>query len=266
MENDTQFNEKELLEKVEKAAMEGAKKGSGSGVAGDLIKALILKVVIPALIILAVMMFVIPKISLTGSIKGIFEVDKPVEDHDLTIENHGFLGYTAADFAEAVLKDRTQLRKLSVMSYKVSDAATITVEGLAKLKMFSKNQIITYHGTAVYTIDLSTLTSDSILLDDYNKKVTIIIPHAQLEPINIQAEDIEYGDVEKGFLAFGSIKLEPEVMARIQSEAQAKMEQKLLYDNIAAEADRFAKVAVWELYQPIISSVSAEYQLVVTFQ
>ena len=265
MENETQFNEKELLEKVEKAAMEGAKKGSGSGVAGDLIKALIFKVVIPALIILAVMMFVIPKISLTGSIKGIFEVDKPVEDHDLTIENHGFLGYTAADFAEAVLKDRTQLRKLSVM-YKVSDAATITVEGLAKLKMFSKNQIITYHGTAVYTIDLSTLTSDSILLDDYNKKVTIIIPHAQLEPINIQAEDIEYGDVEKGFLAFGSIKLEPEVMARIQSEAQAKMEQKLLYDNIAAEADRFAKVAVWELYQPIISSVSAEYQLVVTFQ
>ena len=247
MENDIQFNEKELLEKVEKAAMEGAKKGSGSGAAKELIKALVLKVAIPALIIIAVLMFIIPKVSLTGSIKGIFEVDKPVEDRDLTIENHGFLGYTAADFAEAVLKDRTQLRKLSVMSYKVSDAATITVEGLAKLKMFSKNQIITYHGTAVYTIDLSALTDDCIILDESNKTVTLMIPHAQLEPINIQAEDMEFGDVEKGFLAFGSIKLEPGDMAKIQSEAQAKMEQKLLYDNISAEADRFAKMAVWEL-------------------
>ena len=249
MENDIQFNEKELLEKVEKAAMEGAKKGSGSGAAKELIKALVLKVAIPALIIIAVLMFIIPKVSLTGSIKGIFEVDKPVEDRDLTIENHGFLGYTAADFAEAVLKDRTQLRKLNVMSYKISDAATITVEGLAKLKMFSKNQIIT-----------------CIILDENNKTVTLMIPHAQLEPINIQAEDIEYGGVEKGLLAFGSIKLEPGDMAKIQSEAQAKMEQKLLYDNISAEADRFAKMAVWELYQPIISSVSSEYRLNVIFR
>ena len=266
MENDIQFNEKELLEKVEKAAMEGARKGSGSGAAKELIKALVLKVAIPALIIIAVLMFIIPKVSLTGSIKGIFEVDKPVEDRDLTIENHGFLGYTAADFAEAVLKDRTQLRKLSVTSYKVSDAATITVEGLAKLKMFSKNQIITYHGTAVYTIDLSALTDDCIILDENNKTVTLMIPHAQLEPINIQAEDMEFGDVEKGLLAFGSIKLEPGDMAKIQSEAQAKMEQKLLYDNISAEADRFAKMAVWELYQPIISSVSSEYRLNVIFR
>ena len=263
---DTQFNEAELLEKVEKAAMEGARKGSGSGIAAGLIKTIVLKIMIPALVILAVMMFVIPKISLTGSLKGIFEVDKPVEDHDLTIENHGFLGFTVADFAEPILKDRTQLRKLSVMSYKVSDATTITTEGLAKLKIFSKNQIITYNGTAVYTVDLGLLTDECIWVDNNNKKVTITIPHAQLEPINIQASDMEFGDVEKGFLAFGSIKLEPEDLAKIQAEAQAKMEQKLLYENISAEADKFAKVAVWELYQPIVSVVSAEYRLEVVFQ
>ena len=262
------FDEGAFLEKVQQAAMEGAKKGSGAGIAKGLGLKFFFKVIFPILIIVGIMMFVIPKISLgpdLSGIKGLFEVDKPVEGKDLTITNHGFLGYTAADFAEAVLSDKTALKKLNVMSYKISDAATLTDTGLANLKVFTKNQLITYHGTAVYTVDLSLLSVESFSLDESSKKVTLRIPHVELEPINIQASDIEYGDVEKGLLAFGTIKLNPEDMSRVQTEAQNKMVQKLLYDNIAAEADRFAKVAVWELYQPVISSVSPEYRLEVVF-
>ena len=262
------FDESAFLEKVQQAAMEGAKKGSGAGFAKGLGWRFFFKFVVPILLIVGVMMFIIPKISLMpdfSGIKTLFEKEEDVEGKDLTISNSGFLGYTAADFAEAVLKDKTQLKKLQVMSYKISDAATITDTGLANLKVFTKNQIITYHGTAVYTIDLSLLSVDSFSVDEGSKKVTLRIPHVELEPINIQASDIEYGDVEKGLLAFGTIKLNPEDIARVQTEAQNKMVQKLLYDNIAAEADRFAKVAVWELYQPVISSVSPEYRLEVVF-
>lgn len=262
------FDEGAFLEKVQQAAMEGAKKGSGTGFAKGLGLKFFFKFVLPILVIVGVMMFVIPKISLgpdLSGIKGLFEVDKPVEGQDLTITNHGFLGYTAADFAEAVLSDKNALKKLNVMSYKISDAATLTDTGLANLKVFTKNQLITYHGTAVYTVDLSLLSVESFSLDESSKKVTLRIPHVELEPINIQASDIEYGDVEKGLLAFGTIKLNPEDISRVQTEAQNKMVQKLLYDNIAAEADRFAKVAVWELYQPVISSVSPEYRLEVVF-
>ena len=34
----------------------------------------------------------------TGSLKGLVARNTPVEDHDLTLENNGFLGYTVADF------------------------------------------------------------------------------------------------------------------------------------------------------------------------
>ena len=258
------FDEKEFLEKVEAAAMKGAKKGTGSGI-GKAIMGPLLKILIPALLIVGVMMFVIPKFSLGDTLKSLVEVEKPVEDKDLTLTNKGFLGYKAADFAEAILSDRSYLKKIEVMSYKISDAATLTDAGLAKLKIFSKNQLITYHGTAVYTVDLSGLTEDSFWLNEALKKVYLKIPHAVLEPINIQASDIEYGDVEKGLLAFGSIKLNPEDMSKIQAEAQKKMEQKLTDDSIRDQADRFAKLAVWELYQPIISAVAPEYTLEVTF-
>ena len=262
------FDESAFLEKVQAAAMEGAKKGSGAGFAKGLGLKFFFKFVLPILIVVGIMMFIIPKISLAPSFSGIktlFEKDEDVEGKDLTISNKGILGYTAADFAEAALSDKTQLKKLEVMSYKISDAATLTDTGLVNLKVFTKNQIITYHGMAVYTIDLSLLSTESFSVDETSKKVTLRIPHTQLEPINIQAEDIEYGDVEKGLLAFGTIKLNPEDMSRIQTEAQNKMVQKLLYDNIAAEADRFAKVAVWELFQPVISSVSPAYRLEVVF-
>ena len=43
------------------------------------------------------------------------------------------------------------------------------------------------------------------------------------------------------------------------------MEEKLKEEKTSEEADRFAKMSVWELYQPIISNMDPEYQLEVEF-
>ena len=44
------------------------------------------------------------------------------------------------------------------------------------------------------------------------------------------------------------------------------MQKKLDEDNVAAIADRFAKLSVWELYNPIIKGVAKEYSLEVVFR
>ena len=261
-----EFNEKEFLEKVEKAAMDGASKAARGSFAGDLLKTIIIKLMVPTLVIIAVMMLILPRISLGSSLKGLLDTEKPVEGHDMTLENHGILGYTTADFADAILGDSSKLKKIEVLSYKVSDAVTITNAGLANLKIFSKNQLITYHGTAVYTIDLSEVTNDDIKVDETAKTVTMTIPHSELVPINIQASDIEFGDMEKGLLAFGDIKMTPEQQNQVQQEAQNRMGEVLIRENIADEADRFVKMAIWEMYQPLISAVAPEYLLIVSFK
>ena len=254
------FDEKEFLEKVEKAAEEGARKGYRASLGTEFIKVIFTKIVIPALVIMAVMMFILPKASFTG-FKNIFNVEKPVEDHDYTIENHGILGYTAADFSEPILSDKTKLKKVEVLSYQISDAMTVTNAGLFKLEVFSKTQLITYHGTAIYTVDLSEFSASDLIVDNQNRKVVMVVPHARLEPINISSEDMEVGDVEKGVLAFGDLKLTIEQQRQLQNEVTQKMKRKLIDDNIQEEADKFARQVIWSMYQPVITAVASGYTL-----
>ena len=267
MENENrQFDEKELLEKVEKAAMEGARKGSKGSVGKDFLKTLFAKVILPTLLILAVMMLILPKFSINNySFKNLFKREGAVENHGLTLENYGFFGYKAADFAEALLSDRTQLKKLEVLSYKVSDVATVIDAGLGDLSIFSKSKVVTYNGTAVYTVDLAGLNASQFELDTDNRILIMKIPHAQLEPINIQSSDIEFSETENGLLSFGELKLTMEQMADIQSAAQRKMEEKLLKEDIAAEADKFAQKAVFEVFQPMLNKIAWGFVLSVEF-
>ncbi len=255
----TGINEEELLKKVEAAARRGSSKGKVWGFVMQLL---------PVLIVIGLLAYyVIPKINaMNTALDSVFTTDSPVEDHDMTIENHGILGYTAADFEEAILGDSSRTKKLEVMKQDVSEAITLTNTGAFNWGVFSKHQLITYHGTVVYTVDLSDLKPTDIVMDEENKTIILKIPHAQQEEINIPEDDIQFGDVNKGMLAFGDIKATPEDIAKVQSEARQKMQEKLDAENLKETADRFAKLSVWEMYSPIIKGVARNYSLEVLFR
>ena len=233
---------KEVLAQIEDAAREGARQGSKESRGGrggfsifELLKTLILL--------------------LTAA-----------EQRDLVLENHGILGYTAADFQEAILGDSEQLKKIEVYETEVSDAVELVNTGLANLKVFTKTQLLTYKGEATYTVDLGKLSKDDITLDEEEMIVHLRIPHAVLEPININENDIEFGDVNRGLLGLGKMSMKPEDQAAVQSEARNKMMEKLESQKTNQEADRFAKLSVWEIYQPIIDAVTKGYSLNVDFE
>ena len=258
--SESNISTNEFLTKVEEAAREGAKQGSKGGRRGtgplELVKTLIL------LALIAGVGFMVYRLNnFTGDLKEIVERDVPVEDHDLTIENRGILGYTAADFQEAILGDSQQLKKLEVFKQDVSEAVQLTKTGLANLKVFSKTQILTYKGTATYTVDLGELTKDDITLDEDELTVHIAIPGPELEPININEDDIEFGDVDRGLLGLGKMSMTPEESKEVVSEARNKMMEKLEEENMVEEAERFAKLSAWEIYQPIINTVTKGYSL-----
>ena len=256
-------------EAAREGAREGAKEGSresifraarrgGLGIFGRIIIVLVLLGLLAAGLIYALNRLTDHKVDL-GS-------EGAAESHDLILEDDGILGYTAADFQEAILERSERENKLVVYTADISDVSTITDTGLVHLKFFTKTQFITYHGTAKYSVDLSRLTKRSVELDEKNKVVTLYIPHAEMEPINIQSEDIEFGDVQKGFLAFGDLKLEPEEMAEVQTTAQEKMKEKLIELDEQATADEFAKMSVWQDFQPIVNSAGSGYSLMVEFE
>ena len=255
---------KEFLTKVEEAARNGAIKGS-KGRRGIRLFELLKTLIFLAMFVAIGLMFIKFQ-NLSGSIRGIIDRDIPIEGRDLTLENNGVLGYIAADFQDAILGDSQQLKKLEVYSTDISGAATLVDTGLANLKVFTKTQLINYKGTVTYTVNLGELSKDDITLDEDAMKVHLRIPHAVQEEININENDIEVGDVERGLLGIGEINMTTEEIQEVQSEARNKMQEKLDEENVIAEADRFAKMSVWEIYQPIIDKVTTGYSLEVEFE
>ena len=252
-------NKEAILKEVRKAAREGAWSGKAISLLFSIVPALI--------VIILLVVFVMPKInSMSQKLAGIHTFESGASDHDLVLEDNGIFGYTAADFADAILGDSSKLKKLEVFVQEVSDAATVTNAGLLNWSVFSKNQLITYNGTAVYTVDLSSLKKNDILLDEESKIITLRIPHAVREEINIPEDQIKFGDTNRGLLAFGEIKMSAEDAAKIQAEARSKMEEKLDDETILETADRFAILTVWELYSPIIKGVAKDYSLEVEFR
>ncbi len=259
MEENRDFNEEEFLKKVESAAKKGAGKGR---VLRTLIQ------VLPTLILIFLILnYVVPKIeAIETGFNSIFHIDDPAEDHDLVVDDNGIFGYTAADFEEAILGDPSREKKLEVYRQDVSDVGTITNTGLLNWGIFTKNQLITYNGTVVYTVDLSSIRKGDILYDEENRVITLRIPHAAREEINIPEDRIQFGDKQGGLLAFGDVKMTAEQSVQIQAEARRKMEEKLDAENVVETADRFAILSVWEIYSPVVKNVAPGVSLEVQFR
>lgn len=250
---------KQLLREVKKAAGEGARSARLSG--------MLIQILPVLLAIGALAYYIVPKINaVQAGIANITARESIAQDHDLVVEDHGIFGYTAADFEDAILGSSERKKEIEVFTQEVSDASTVTNAGFMNWAVFSKNQIITFTGTADYTVDLSTLTASDIEFNEEEKVIVLRIPHAKQEEISIPEDRIQFGDTEHGLLSFGEIKLSPQQSAQIQAEARRKMQEKLDADNILETADRFAKLTVWELYSPIIKGVARDYSLEVEFR
>ena len=253
-------NEKEMKQALKKAERKGRRKGWFARIRSFIVGILV------GMLILTAFTAYMHGLAVRDAFRALFTTETAVEDHDLTLINHRIFGYKVADFADAILGDEEQLKKLEVYSREVSDVATLTQAGLFKIKAFSKYQVITYNGKAIYTVDLSGLSADDITLDEETKTVTMKVPAPVLEPINIPSESIQFGEVEKQAFAFGDIKLTPEQQAEVETQAKERMLRKLEEENVIEDAKKAAEHSIWEIFQPMISNLSSKYTLKVEFK
>ena len=180
--------------------------------------------------------------------------------------DEGLLGYTAADFQNAILGAATQHQELVVMEQPLEISTTITKAGLGNLNIFSKIKTVTYYGTGVYTVDLKNIDKDHIKVDTDAKTVTVIIPHAVLQYVNPDLSKTEFEDTEKGLLAFGDLSLTTEQQNQLSQSVTAAMKERLEEDDLFKQADEYATMKTWEIFQPLITAVSSEYKVVMQFE
>ncbi len=251
--NMTEEEQKQLASLVEKAAEKGVKHASHTN---QIRMVLVTAAVCAAAVFAAGRISLFPKNPETSR----------VEDHDLTLDNHGPFGYKAADFEDAVLGAAKQQQLLIVDEQEVSVPTTITQAGLFSWDVFTKVQNETIYGTGQYTIDLGKVTASSISLDEDTFTLTIAIPRAELHQVTFDPAKTVIGDTEKGWLAFGEIQLTAEQTKAFETEATEKLTQRLREQDCFEQADRFALLSAWETYQPLVSQVSPAYKVNIVFQ
>jgi len=241
---------------AQKAQKAADKAGRGRAIGGFL-RGLIL-----GLLAGAVAMFFLGKAYITKNY-GTHTITEIGEEN--IIEEH-FAGYTAIDFQDAILGEAVGHSELIVMEEPMQLSTTLLKEGPWEWEVFRRTKNVTYYGTGVYTVDLSKLNSSHVKVDEDSKKVTVTVPHAALQYVNPDYEKIEFEDTDMGLLAFTDIKLTAEEQAALENSVLEDMREHLSAKELMDSADQFAKMKIWELFQPLVTAVSPEFQLEVAFK
>ncbi len=184
-----------------------------------------------------------------------------IEEYDVTLENNGIFGFTAVDFEDVILGHATRQQLLIVDEQEVSVASTITDTGLFNLSIFTKVLNETIYGVGEYTIDLTKIKKSDIEFDEENYTITIHVPYPTLHSVKFEPDKTKIGDTEKGWLAFGEIKLTPEQTQKFETEAVEKLTERLNDKECFETAARFAKLTAYEVYQPLVNSISPAYKV-----
>ena len=117
-------NDKDMKQELRKAERKGRRKGWFARIRTFFVG------IIVGMLILTTFTAYMHGLAVKDAFRALFTTETAVEDRDLTLINHRIFGYKAADFAEAVLGDEEQLKKLEVYSREVSDVSTLTQAGL----------------------------------------------------------------------------------------------------------------------------------------
>lgn len=168
------------------------------------------------------------------------------------------------DFSTAILTESRQQQTLVVLEQDAEGETTIS-SAMFGWDIFKKTDVIRSYGTGVYTVDLQSLSTSSVTVDDEAKTVTVRIPHACLSYINVDTSKSEVVSSERGLLAFGDLTLTQEQQSELESAANEAIRAVLTTSESYAAADAAALEAAFNVFDPIVASLSIDYELVIEF-
>jgi len=186
------------------------------------------------------------------------ETVKPLEE-----DNYYLSGRTVTDFQPVILDNFRKESKLIVYSFDATEQADHSQSGF--MGIGGKTQSLTYRGTASFSVDLSALDNRNITLDDEKQCITIAIPHAKLEPIEIDPDKFEASDTDNGFLSFGEMKFTAKEYNDLEKEVKQKIIASASTEENYTEADKSAIEQMKKIYDPIVKAVDPSYSVNIEF-
>jgi hypothetical protein len=136
--------------------------------------------------------------------------------------------------------------KQDLITMEVDMAEQVVIDNsFGNLSIFKKVQSVNFFGKGLYTVDLSVLKSENLVIADNEKSITVKIPQPVIKTISLDEEKTTYKNPENGLFRFGEIKLtssENQIMSQLVKEKMSKkMMEPALYDNASKTTELIIK-------------------------
>lgn len=188
-----------------------------------------------------------------------------MEPFNIEEETYHINGRSLAEFSDVIVEKFNEESKLMVSSVDASVSVELKQNAGWDVGFLTKTQKVTYKGTGKFYVDLSMMGEHSIKMNEDEQKITIEIPHARMEPLEIDPTKFTVDKVENGLLAFGDLKFTPAEFNSLETGCKAKLENEI---NTAANrqaADERAIEEMLKIYEPIVKTVDDAYSVEITF-
>jgi len=167
---------------------------------------------------------------------------------------------------ETLVSQIHQKQELITLEIDMTEKVTLD-DSWGNLEIFKKVQSINYVGTGTYVIDLSTLKTENITIDNKDKKITVKSAAPTIKGVTVKEEKTEYQTPDNGLLRFGEIKLTPEENQMLLRNVKDKMLKKMAEQEFFSQATTSSKSTLIGLIQNIIQNETKNsYNIEIQFQ
>ena len=197
---------------------------------------------------------------------GIYTYFVPETDvHTVSLDSKDDnLEHSTAELTELVVTESRSSSELIVYEEDFSASQELS-KTLFNWDIFRKSQTVTSYGTALYTVDLSAVSSEAVSYDASANVITVAVPHSTLKTVTVDVEKTEFSDVSRKLFGWGDLTLTPEQQNVIQQDLQANLEALANRPDALARADQSAVTVLTELYQNALKPVDSSIVVHIAF-
>ena len=135
------------------------------------------------------------------------------------------------------------------------------------LSIFKKVQSVNYFGKGLFTVDLSQIKSENLVVQEDEKRLTIKIPEPIIKAITIDEEKTTYENPENGVFRFGEIKLTASENQTMVKSVKDKMSKKMLEFELYERASKTTEAIVKGLIETITEGkTKSKYEIIIEYE
>lgn len=136
---------------------------------------------------------------------------------------------------ENIINNLKNANKLITLEVELSQ--TIKVDkSFGSSELFSKYQYIKFFADCSYYVDISKITTDDIVIDNTNNKLTLVVPNPEIYLININKDKTSFSEAVNGLFRFGEVNLSFDEIKSLEENVYKSFENIISSDDIYSEA------------------------------